>query len=147
MDVRESRAKFIENEYWWFEQRVNFYDFEREGCPWSLWVIVAQKDDMFLIVPWTGDDESKLTDNDHPDHFFLPCPVPVQYEWDEWWLEMKHISYGTPLKLPAGTIYALAGFSQWRSADELKCLAEDRMRHLLPEEASKVRTKIRSFLV
>lgn len=146
MDVREARAKFNENEYWWFEQKVGFYDFEHQECPWSLWVVVAQKDDMFLIVPWTGDDESKLIDNDHPDHFFLPCPVTVQYEWDKWWLEMKHISYGTPMTLPPGTIYALSGFSQWRSAEELNTLHAERMRHLMPEEASKVRAAIRKMI-
>jgi hypothetical protein len=142
MDVRDAHAKNCENEYWCFEQGVGFYDFENEGCPWSLWVVIVQKDDMFLIVPWTGDDESKLVNNDHPDHFFLPMPVKVQYEWDEWWLEMKHISYNTPLELPPGEIYALAGFSQWRSAEELNFLRREKMRHLLPGEADKIRRVI-----
>lgn len=147
MDVRDARAKFDEDEYWWFDQKeIGFYDFENEGCPWSMWVVVAQKDDMFLIVPWTGDDESKLANNDHPDHFFLPTPVKVQYEWDEWWLEMKHISYNTPLELPPGEIYALAGFSQWRSAEELNTLKSDKMRHLLSGEAAKVRRAISNMI-
>lgn len=146
MDACEARDKFAENEYWCFEEKVGFYDFEREGCPWSLWVVAAQKDDMFLIVPWTGDDQSKLVDNDHPDHFFLPYPVKVKYEWDDWWLEMKHISYGTPEKLPPGEIHALTGFSQWRSADELNALRDERMRHLLPDEASKIRMMIYLFI-
>jgi hypothetical protein len=141
MDVQESRAKFIENEYWWFEQNVSFYDFEKEGCPWSFWVVVAEKDGMFLVVPCTGDNESKLVNNDHPDHFFLPCPVPVEYEWEEDWLEKKCLE-----KQPPRTIYAMAGFSHWRSGEELNSLSEERMRRLLPDEAAKVRARIRSLL-
>lgn len=142
MDAREARAKFEANEYWCFEEKVGFYDFEREGCPWSLWVVVARKDDLFFVLPWTGDKSSNLTDNDHPDHFMLPCPVKVKYEWDDWWLEMKHISYGTPMKLPVGEIYALCGYGQWRSAEELNALKDERMRHLLPNEDRLVRLTI-----
>lgn len=146
MDAREALANSKADEFWMFTNKVGFYDFSGDGCPWNLWVVVTQRDDMFLVVPWTGDDESKLCDNDHPDHFFLPCPVKVQVVWEEWWLYMKHISYGTPLESPPSEIYALSGFSQWRSADELNALCDTRMRRLMPGEAAKVRERIRSFL-
>lgn len=129
IDIHTALNKFDENEYWWFEQDATFYDFENDGCPWSMWIVVAKKDNMFLIVPCTGDNESKLVNNDHPDHCSLPNPVKVQCKW---------IYYDTSIE----EIYALAGHSQWRSEEEMKALNFDAMRNLLSGEAEKIRRAV-----
>jgi hypothetical protein len=139
MDARETLAKSQEDEFWFVNQ--NFYDFENEQCPWDLWVVVGKRDNMYLVVPWTADEESKLTNNDSPEHFFLPYPVSVQYSWDSEWMKLKGISENH-----IGTLFALAGYSQWRSEEELNALMDYRMRKLLPGEAEKVRKQIASFL-
>jgi hypothetical protein len=146
LDVRDARRRTLDDDYWMFNGDVGFYDFDREGCPYSLWVVVAKMDDLFYVVPWMGDDESKLTDNDHPDHVMLPFPVKVQWEWDEWWLEMKEISFGGEWNNTVGEFHALAGYGQWRSTEELNALRDSRMRHLLPGEADKVRRVIAGFI-
>jgi hypothetical protein len=144
MDAREVIAHLEKDEFW--GQDLGFYDFEQDDCPWSLWVVVGQRDDNFLVVPWTGDETSKLVDNDHPDHFFLPTPVKVNYSWEEWWIDWKEYNCDCSLENEIGTIYALAGYSQWRSSAELNALKDFRMRKLLPDEAKKVTRAIGNFL-
>lgn len=141
MDARQALVNFQTNEYWWTET-ATFYDFEKDDCPWSLWAVVAQKEDLFLIVPWTANDKSTLCDNNHPDHFTLPCPVKVKAVWEDWSLAIK--GYGidnTPHE-----IFALAGYSQWRTAAELNALLEWRMRVLVEGEAKKVAKEINNFV-
>ena len=116
----------INNEMSYYEDPdATYYDFGTNE-PWDSWVIVGKKDDLFLVVPFVY-----LKTDIGKNEACLRLPTKVKMKWhDE--ICKDHIS----------EIFALAGFSHWRTKEELERLTTYQIANLLPNEAKKVRQKI-----
>ena len=133
-DVRKMRAILKDDPYYAFSNNhVSYYSFG-EGYPWDQWVIIAQINDLFFVVPWTGIEKQEFK------CLMLPHPISVHYHWEKSHLNSKETYSGidiSHLEGKQGPVNALVGFGQWRTAEELNCLRDMRLRRLEDGEADK----------